>query len=174
MTVRTWRFEPAMKNGERVSMWVEAEVVFRLNDGQQSQEERERRDTEKRAASNEQELRAEHGFTRNAEARRFQRRNPAEIARHAKISMEQAIQIATSKVPGKVFGVILEGQNWVGTGESAKPSLVLYCVTILSGDESHPDTNFVMVNAFDGSIFSTEKYEPKKRSENPFDGVQEH
>ncbi|MGZ8843798.1 MAG: TonB family protein, partial [Pyrinomonadaceae bacterium] len=169
-TVRTWRFEPAMKNGEPVSMWVEAEVVFRMNNGLQSQGYGTAEYGKSEYGG--QEFRARTRSDAERRAEEVQRRNPAELARHAKISIEQAIQIATSKVPGKVLGVILEGLNWVGTGESAKPSLVLYCVTILSGDESHPDTNFVMVNAFDGSIFKTEKYGWRKRSENPVEDEQ--
>ncbi len=161
--VSKWRFEPAMKNGEVVSMWLEAEVNFNLNqepmrgeaimrDGRteyQGQEFRMRR-------SSEPERRAEE---------ELEVRKRAELARQAKISMDQAIQIATSKVPGKVTECSLVGERWSGPGELAKPSLVFYKVTILSGDELTPVTMHVLVNAADGSIYRTEKEERKR--ENP-------
>jgi TonB family protein len=163
--VRTWRFEPAMKNGEPVSMWVEAEVNFNLNYQEQRGEAIRR---EGRLEIPEQEFR---GRMRSEAERRAeeaaQRRNSAELARQAKISMDQAIQIATSKVPGKVLECSLIGEHWVGTGESAKPTQVLYRVMILSGDESNPSRHYVLVNAVDGSILSVEKEERKLRSENP-------
>ena len=94
----------------------------------------------------------------------MQEKRNAELARAAKISMDQAIQIATSKTPGKVLECTLVGERWEGPGELAKPGLVLYHVVILSGDESNPITNHVLVNAVDGIIFRAEKQERKTPS----------
>src|SRR5437868_7093596 len=77
--------------------------------------------------------------------REMQEKRNTELARAAKISMDQAIQIATSKVPGKVLECSLVGERWEGPGELSKPGLVLYHVVILSGDESNPVTNHVLV-----------------------------
>ena len=102
---------------------------------------------------------------RNEEGARQERereeKQKTELARAAKISMDQAIQIATSKTPGKVLECSLVGEHWEGPGELAKPGLVLYHVVILSGDESNPITTHVLVNAIDGSIFRAEKQERK-------------
>ena len=93
--------------------------------------------------------------------REREERQKTELARAAKISMDQAIQIATSKTPGKVLECSLVGEHWEGPGELAKPELVLYHVVILSGDESNPVTTHVLVNAVDGTIFRAEKQERK-------------
>ena len=99
----------------------------------------------------------------------------ADLARQARISMDQAIQIATSQAPGKVLESTLVGEHWQGEDESAKPGLVLYHVVILGGDDSNPVVTHVWVNAVDGSVWRTEKerkrepsefsYEEKKRIE---------
>jgi TonB family protein len=165
--VSTWRFEPAVKNGEPVSMWVESEVVFRL-DYNQSPEERARRAKEElekaRAEGKEPRLlRVEEKIRVEQEARRM---SSAELTRQAKISMDQAIQIATSKVPGKVLECRLIGERWESKpGEPPKPGLVLYRVLIVSGDESNPTMQHVFIDAGDGSVFKVEQ--ELLRSENP-------
>jgi TonB family protein len=83
----------------------------------------------------------------------------AELARQAKISMDQAIQIAVSQSPGKVFECSLVGERWEGQGELAKPSRVFYHVVILTGDESKPTTTHVLVSALDGTIVKADKEE---------------
>jgi TonB family protein len=88
-----------------------------------------------------------------------------ELAKAAKISMDQAIQIATGASPGKVIECSLVGERWKEPGELAKPSRVLYHVVILSGDEANPVTYHVMVNAVDGSVVTVNKEERKR--ENP-------
>jgi len=98
---------------------------------------------------------------RARQEREIQEKRNTELARAAKISMDQAIQIATSKTPGKVLECSLVGEHWEGPGELAKPSMVLYHVVVLSGDEIHPVTMHVLVNAVDGTIFRTEKQERK-------------
>jgi TonB family protein len=105
-------------------------------------------------------------FTGNGEGamreREQEARQQAQLAGLAKISMEQAIQIAVSQTPGKVFECSLVGEHWEAPGELAKPSLVLYHVVILNGDETKPTTTHVLVNALDGTIFRTNKEERRK------------
>lgn len=93
----------------------------------------------------------------------MQQRN--ELARAAKISMDQAIQIATSSSPGKVISCNLVGERWTQESAGAKPGQVLYHVVILSGDDPDSVTNHVFVSAIDGSVVRTE-HELRKR-ENP-------
>lgn len=87
------------------------------------------------------------------------------LAQIAKISMDQAIQIATSKTPGKVTECSLVGERWSAPDELAKPSLVLYHVVILAGDENAPVTYHVLVNAVDGTIFKSERSEPRRENQ---------
>jgi TonB family protein len=91
-----------------------------------------------------------------------------QLARLARISMDQAIQIAVSKTSGKVLECSLVGERWEGAGELAKPSLVLYHVVILSGDEANPTTYHVLVNAMDGTIFRSEKEERRNETTEGF------
>jgi TonB family protein len=86
----------------------------------------------------------------------------AQLASLAKISMDQAIQIAVSQNPGKVFECSLVGERWEGPGELAKPSVVLYHVVILTGDEAKPTTTHVLVSALDGTIVKADKEERRK------------
>jgi TonB family protein len=89
----------------------------------------------------------------------------AALVKMAKISMDQAIQIATSQSPGKVLECSLVGERWSAPGDLAQPSRVLYHVVIMSGDEANPATYHVLVNAVDGSVVKSEKEERKR--ENP-------
>ena len=82
----------------------------------------------------------------------MQKKRNAELVKLARISMDQAIQIATSKAPGKVLECSLVGERWSGQDELAKPGIVLYHVLILTGDEVNPVSVHVMVNASDGTI----------------------
>jgi TonB family protein len=147
--VSKWRFEPAMKNGELVSMWLEAQVNFNLNQELQIGEAlkfKARMSSDERRAEEEQEV-----------------NNRADLARQAKISMDQAIQIATSKVPGKVLECTLVGERRK-EGEF-KPTQALYRVVVLGGDESNTLATYVWISALDGSVVRTEKEERKR--ENP-------
>jgi uncharacterized membrane protein YkoI len=74
------------------------------------------------------------------------------LASAAKITMDQAIQIASSQHPGKVLECSLIGERWEVPGKLGKDSQVLYHVVILSGDEATPVTTHVLVNALDGTI----------------------
>jgi TonB family protein len=97
-----------------------------------------------------------------AREREQEAKQQAELARQAKISMDQAIQIAVSQSPGKVFECSLVGERWEGQGELAKPSRVFYHVVILTGDESKPTTTHVLVSALDGTIIKADKEERRK------------
>ena len=91
------------------------------------------------------------------------------LVRLARVSMEQAIQIATSQQPGKVLECTLIGEHWEEPGKLAKDGQVFYHVVILAGDEANLEPTHVLVNAIDGSIMKTEKELPRKmrRSEQP-------
>jgi TonB family protein len=168
--LRTWRFEPAMKNGQVVSMWMEVEMNFNLYDSQQSKEEREaaeRRLKEllEKTPMDGQEIKVRLGNEagRRAERQAEEKRN-AVLAGMAKISMDHAIQIANTKSPGKVIECSLVGEHWEGPGELAKPSLVLYHVVMIS-DDATPVRTHVLVNAVDGSVFRVTKEEKREREE---------
>jgi TonB family protein len=89
------------------------------------------------------------------------------LARMAKITMEQAIQIANGQHPGKVMECSLMGQGWESPGKLSKDGHVLYHVVIISADELNPTFTHVMVNALDGTIFKTEKEERGKENPRP-------
>jgi len=164
--VSKWRFEPAMKNGEPVSMWMEAEINFDISDKLQ-RGEAITRDGKTEFQGEEYRVRlSQEGERREKE--KVEARMRLELARQAKLSMDQAIQIATSKVPGKVLECSLVGERWKDEGELAKPSLVLYHVVILSGDEANPVAYHVLINAVDGSLFRTEKEERRKERPEEF------
>jgi TonB family protein len=88
-----------------------------------------------------------------------------ELLKRARISMDQAIQIATSQQPGKAIETSLMGEHWEAPGKLGKDGLVLYRVTILSGDETDPTKYDVLVNAESGSIWRVNKEE--RRREEP-------
>jgi TonB family protein len=182
--IRKWRFEPAIKNGQPVSMYITAEVYFRLDYNRFAQEPKEREAREKgemeerekkegtvmtRRGVTEGERKGEsqgeeYGVLLNREGERRQEREmeskqKTELASHASITMDRAIQIATSQTPGKVLECSLVGERWEAPGKLGKDSLVLYHVVILSGDGASPVTYHVLVNALDGTIFRTSKEE---------------
>src|SRR5205814_1507187 len=182
--VRKWRFEPAIKNGQPVSMYITVEIYFRPEYDQSAQEQKDREAREKaemqererkeaavttRRGVTEGERKGElqgeqYGVLLNREAERRQEREmeakqKAELASRANISMDRAIQIATSQTAGKVLECSLVGERWEAPGKLGKDSLVLYHVVILSGDDASPVTYHVLVNALDGTIFKTSKEE---------------
>lgn len=167
--VREWRFSPGMKNGQTVSTWLEVQVNFNLyQDPQKEREASERREkelNEKAQTNGQQEIRVRMGneAARRAEREAEEKRN-AILAGMARITMDHAIQIATSKAPGKVMECSLVGEHWEGAAELAKPSLVLYHVIILSEDAT-PTKTHVLVNALDGSVFRVSKEEKRQEEE---------
>jgi TonB family protein len=151
-------------------MWMEAEMDFRLSQDPQRKEEREareRRETEERANAqfNGQEVRVRSGGEagRRAERQAEEKRN-AILAGLARISMDNAIQIANSKVPGKVIECSLVGEHWEGPGELARPSLVLYHVVMISQDAT-PVRSHVLINAVDGSVVKVSNEEKREPDE---------
>ena len=87
----------------------------------------------------------------------------AAMVKLAKISMEQAIQIATSQQPGKVLISSLGAKGWEEPGKLGKEGVVFYHVII--ADEANPGSTHVWVNAIDGTIIKTEKELPRKKVE---------
>ncbi len=183
--VRKWRFEPAIKNGQPVSMYITVEVYFRPEYDRSAQEQKEREAREKREMEERErkgelssspnnvgvafdlkgELQGqEYRVLLNQEAERRAERETeakqkAELARRANITMDQAIQVATSQSPGKVLECSLVAEHWEAPGKLSKDSRVLYHVVILSGDEVNPTTGHVLVDALDGTIVKTSKEE---------------
>jgi len=141
------------------------ETRARSEQEEREMKERAERDPQFRA---ELEARSRH----QQEEREAMNKRQSDLARLAKIPMDQAIQIAISQQPGKVLECSLVGEHWEGEGQLAKPSLVLYHVVILptegtaaatvSGrDEQTYTVNLasvhVLINAVDGSVFKTSK-----------------
>jgi len=172
--VRTWRFEPALKNGQPVSMVLESALDFSMSETkfQEAKETQERREMEKRGLvptmtdeGQQLKVRRNDEAARRAERDAEEKRN-AILASLARITMDHAIQIATSKAPGKVIECSLVGEHWEGPTELAKPSLVLYHVIVLSEDET-PVRTHVLINAADGSVVRVSK--EKREEEEPGD-----
>jgi beta-lactamase regulating signal transducer with metallopeptidase domain/uncharacterized membrane protein YkoI len=87
----------------------------------------------------------------------------AALVRLSRVSMDQAIQIATSQTPGKVLECHLDADKWEEPGKLAKDGVVFYRVVI--ADEVTPGgATHVWVNAVDGSIIKSEKELPRRRS----------
>jgi uncharacterized membrane protein YkoI len=85
----------------------------------------------------------------------------AALVRLSRLTMDQAIQIATSQTPGKVMECHLDADKWEEPGKLAKDGVVFYRVVI--ADETIPGgaTN-VWVNAVDGTVIRSEKQLPRK------------
>ena len=83
------------------------------------------------------------------------------LVRLARVTMDQAIQIATSQVPGKVMTCNLDADKWEEPGKLAKDGVVFYRVVI--ADETNPGAaTHVWINAVDGSLIKTERELPRK------------
>jgi TonB family protein len=78
-------------------------------------------------------------------------RRQADLTKGATLSMDRAIQIATSQVPGKVLACSL-GRD----GDK-----LFYHVIIIGGDGDKTTATYVWVSAVDGQILKTEKEERK-------------
>ncbi len=87
----------------------------------------------------------------------------AALLRLAKISMEQAIQVATSQQPGKVLLATLGAKGWEEPGKLGKDGVVFYHVQI--ADETSGSLTHVFVNGIDGTVIKTEKELPRKKRE---------
>jgi beta-lactamase regulating signal transducer with metallopeptidase domain len=87
----------------------------------------------------------------------------AALVRLSRLTMDQAIQIATSQTPGKVLECNLDADKWEEPGKLAKDGTVFYHVVV--ADELVPGgATHVWVNAVDGSVIKTEKELPRRRS----------
>jgi TonB family protein len=150
--VRKWRFEPAIKNGQPASMFVSIDVYFGAGSGgvdktQQDLADALHRSVEARAGEWEMKKRKDL----EQQSREERARKQAELTRDATLSMDRAIQIATSQVPGKVLACSL-GRD----GDK-----LLYHVVIITEGEKTTAT-YVWVSAIDGQILKTEKEERKE------------
>ena len=164
----------------------EAKVEFKGNEyemrARREQEEREMKERAERDPQFRAELEARSRHQQ--EEREAMNKRQAELARLAKIPMDQAIQIATSQQPGKVLECSLVGEHWEGEGQLAKPGLVLYHVVILPSEGTSTTTVsgrdgqtytvnlasvHVLINAIDGSVFRTSVGEGgrERRKEQP-------
>jgi len=76
-------------------------------------------------------------------------RHQAELAKQAKITMQQAIQIATNQYPGTV----LDSRLVRGSNQAS------YVLTILSDNGTETTTTRVLVSAIDGSVLKAMKEE---------------
>lgn len=154
---RKLRFEPAMKDGQPVSQVISVEYHFNVESrSKQELEEVEKRAAEARAGQEGSQFR-EMKMRRDLEqqGREERARKQAELTRAAVLSMDRAIQIATSQVPGKVLACSL-GRD----GDK-----VFYHVVIIGGDGDKSTTTYVWVSAIDGQILKTEKEERREREE---------
>jgi beta-lactamase regulating signal transducer with metallopeptidase domain/uncharacterized membrane protein YkoI len=84
----------------------------------------------------------------------------AALVRLARITMDQAIQIATSHTPGKVLFCSLEADKWEEPGKLAKDGTVFYQVIV--GDESGGPATHTVINAIDGTIITSSKELPRR------------
>jgi beta-lactamase regulating signal transducer with metallopeptidase domain len=80
----------------------------------------------------------------------------AALVRLSRVTMDQAIQIATSHAPGKVLSSVLDADRWEEPGKLAKDGTVFYHVIV--ADEANAEvTTHVVINAIDGTIITIDK-----------------
>jgi TonB family protein len=159
---RKMRFEPAMKDGQPVSMSISVEMNFQVEPGQldlQRQAEGRLKLAEREGNVGYAERGQEFDLKRRREmedqGREERARRQAELTRGATLSMDRAIQIATSQVPGKVLACSL-GRD----GDK-----LFYHVVIITGDGDNSAATYVWVSATDGQILKTEKEERRAKEE---------
>lgn len=85
------------------------------------------------------------------------------LVRLARITMDQAIQIATSQFPGKVLNCNLDADRWEEPGKLAKDGIVFYEV-VIADEVVEGGVTRVAVNAVDGTIIKSGKELPRRRS----------
>jgi TonB family protein len=154
---RKMRFEPAMKDGQPVSMWISVEMEFRVEPGQydpqRAIEDRIKREAYERAGgAGDLELKRRKDLQQADEEKA---RRQADLVQGATLPMDRAIQIATSQVPGRVLACSL-GRD----GDK-----LFYHVVIISGDTDKSTATYVYVSAIDGQILKTEKEERKEKAD---------
>ena len=137
---------------------------------QQNKEKEEQQAQERRKLELKQRLESDPQFRAEFQEREKRQKleletrdlNRAALVRLAKISMDQAIQIATGQAPGKVLECSLQGEHWEAPGKLAKDGMVFYHVVITSGEDVNPTTTHVLVDATNGSVIKIAKEEPRK------------
>jgi len=123
------------------------------------QEEKESRAREERERGEKAEFEGktyEWRPAREREEKEMRAKQQAELAKRARISMDQAIQIATSQSPGTVLECSLVGQRFDSPEAVAKGD-VLYHVVIFPANDSTNAIIHVMVSATDGRIITINK-----------------
>jgi len=159
--LRLWRFEPGIKDGQPVSMYLVVEMHFTIESKRIEQEQKER----EKAALGKGEGSGEATGQGNGEGsgsgpvqmrrrkdvsdqgREERARRQVEMTRGATISMDRAVQIAVSQYPGKVLAASL-GRD----GDK-----IFYHLVIINTDGDKSTTTYVWLSATDGQIFKTEK-----------------
>jgi TonB family protein len=144
---RKMRFEPALQNGEAVSQAITVEFYF------SPQAKREYVEQVYDGGDYVDDVR---GLRRRKDqeyvAQDERARRQAELTEAAVITMDRAVQIATSKYPGKVLACSL-GRD--------KNGPVFYHVVIIMSEGDKRTTKYVWVSAIDGTIIKTEE-EPRE------------
>ncbi|HJZ82926.1 MAG TPA: M56 family metallopeptidase, partial [Pyrinomonadaceae bacterium] len=156
--------KPFTVDGEQKRLWelqdraLKAKIEMETNADvrKQLQQTFEKQQLEREALitqANLQKLEVRQG---DEEARRVEDKLKAarqiELASRARITMDQAIQIATSQRPGKVLECSLVGEHWESPEKLAADAQILYHVVIVSNDATNPTVGHVLVNAVDGTI----------------------
>jgi len=155
--LRKWRFQPYMKDGQPISKRITVEMLFTVNDWEQdkqkTKEERYKEALEEHKAwlksqGTEYELRRSKKLAEGGREERS--RKQVELTQGASISMDRAIQIATSQYPGKVLACSL-GREQDGQ--------VFYHLVIINTEGEKSTTRYVWLSASDGQILKTETEE---------------
>lgn len=158
-TVRQWRFEPYLKDGQPQPKRLTVELYFSAYSGQ-GKPEREEREQKERAERDMKERAERDPQLREQlerEAIELRAKRQSELVRAAKVTMDQAIQIAISQYPGKVLECNLVGEHWEAPGKLGNDSQVFYHIVVYLSNEANPTTTHVLVNALDGRIMKAER-----------------
>ena len=151
---RQMRFEPALKDGQAVSETLLVEFYFSTQGKQvdvmgYGEGKGAGYVTAEGSGNYENAVRSMRARKEREDAAQDERaRRQAELARGAVISMDRAIQVATSKYPGKVLACSL-GRD--------KDGPVFYHVVIIVTEGDKTTTKYVWVSAVDGTIIKTEE-----------------
>ncbi|MEO8433415.1 MAG: TonB family protein [Pyrinomonadaceae bacterium] len=152
--LRQWRFQPYTKDGQPISKRITVEMHFSVNDWQQDKEKTKERyreafkEREDWAKSQGKELELRRSKNMTDAGREDRSRRQVEMTQGASISMDRAIQIATSQFPGKVLACSL-GRDREGP--------VFYHLVIITTEGDKSSTRYVWVSAVDGQILKNEK-----------------
>lgn len=151
--LRQSRFRPYMKGGQPISKRITVEMHFSVNDWQQDkQKEREREKQEMEQAEvyakdKDKVLEMRMRKDRVESGREERARKQVEMTKGATISMDRAIQVATSQYPGKVLACSL-GREQDGQ--------VFYHLVMINAEGEKSTTRYVWISATDGHIIKTE------------------